>query len=62
MKKKFTDTILSYTADAALDAFLASMNIPSLGGSYEPKRTDEMKAYKEAHPSKIEWLFAKAEK
>lgn len=58
MSKKLTDKILSCAADSALEALLASMGLPSCGGSYEPERSDEMKAYKAAHTSKLERLFS----
>jgi hypothetical protein len=56
---KIGDKILSCTADAALEAFLTTLGIPSCGGAYEPEVSEEMKAYKAAHMSKLEKLLNK---
>lgn len=56
---KISDKILGYMATTAEEAFLEAMGLASLGGAYEPKLSDEIKAYKSSRISKIETIFDK---
>ncbi len=44
MNKKFSDKVLSATADIILETLIASAGIPSMGGSYQPKEPAGLKA------------------
>ncbi len=41
--KKMTNRILAATADAALEALIASAGIPSMGGMNQPKMPKDLK-------------------
>lgn len=47
--KKFTNKILSSTADAALEALLAAAGLASVGGSYQPEEPENLSEVAEAH-------------
>ncbi len=54
-----TDKLLGYIAVAAEEVFWESMGFASHGGAYEPEVSDEVKALKPVHVSKIEIIFDK---
>ena len=56
---KITDKLLKCMASTAESAFLEAMGFASCGGMYEPEMSDEARAYKDEHGSKIESLFDK---
>lgn len=45
MNSKLSKKILSMTAEAALEAALASVGLASYGGSYQPKEPEMLKKY-----------------
>lgn len=47
--KKFTDKILSATADAALEALLAAAGLASIGGSYQPEMPAKLDEVAKVH-------------
>lgn len=59
---KTTDKLLRCMAAKAESAFINSMGLASRNGAYEPKLSDEAKAYKANHTSKIEIFFNKLSK
>lgn len=59
---KFSDKVLNYVATTAEEAFLEAMGLASHGGAYEPEMSEEVKAYKANHTSKVEMLFNKLSK
>lgn len=54
---QISDKVLRCMATTAEDAFLEAMGLASCGGTYEPKLSDEAKAYKANHTSTVEKLF-----
>lgn len=56
---KISNKILGCIASAAEAAAKDSMGFASRGGSYEPEMTEDVKAYKANHTSKMEALFDK---
>ena len=54
--------ILSAMANAAENACMDSMGAASRKLAYEPKLSEEMKAYKNTHISRIEKMFRKLSK
>lgn len=48
---KFTNKVLSATADAAIEAALASLGFASIGGGYQPKAPASMIKYAEERKS-----------
>lgn len=59
---KLSDKVLNYVATTAEEAFLEAMGLASHGGIYEPEMSEEVKAYKANHTSKVEMLFNKLSK
>ena len=59
---KMTDKLLGYLAGSAEDAFWEALGLASRAGAYEPEMTDEVKALKASHPTKLESLFDKLSK
>lgn len=53
MKNNFSKKILSMTAEAALEAALASVGLASYGGSYQPKEPEMLIKYAEGHSKSI---------
>ena len=47
MKKNFSKKMLSMTAEAALEAALASVGLASFGGTYQPKEPEMLIKYAE---------------
>ena len=45
MNAKFFDIVLSLTADAALEAALASVGFASYGGTYQMKEPEMLRTY-----------------
>lgn len=56
---KVTDKLLHCIAATAEKAFWDSLGLASRGGVYEPKISEEAKAFKTGHVSKVEALFSK---
>lgn len=53
------DKLLCCVATTAEEAFLEAMGRASFGGAYEPEMSEEAKAYKVAHTSRLEMIFDK---
>ena len=53
------DKLLGYIATTAEEVFWESMGLASCSGAYEPEVSDEVKALKPEHISKIESIFDK---
>ena len=59
---KMTDKFLSYMATTAEEAFWEALGLASQGCAYEPEISEEVKAYKNEHTSKIVSLYNKITK
>ncbi|MCI9085139.1 MAG: hypothetical protein HFE51_01815 [Clostridia bacterium] len=59
---KIMNKILGYMSTEAEKAFSDAMGLASRSGSYEPEMSEEVKAYKANHTSKVEMLFNKLSK
>ena len=49
MKKSLSKKIMSMTAEAALEAALASVGLASFGGTHQPKEPEMLIKYAEKH-------------
>ncbi|MCI8520162.1 MAG: hypothetical protein HFE52_02655 [Clostridia bacterium] len=59
---KIVNKVFGCMANQAEKAFSDAMGLASRSGGYEPEMSEEVKAYKANHTSKVEMLFNKLSK